>query len=73
MALQHPAQVLERVNLDLPHPFSRHANLVANLFERLSTIAMQSESTFDDGPLLVTELADPVIHNFMHVLSLRTS
>jgi hypothetical protein len=53
VALHHLAQVLERIQLNLPHPFARHANILADLFKRRSTIAVQSKPSLHNGALLV--------------------
>ena len=61
MAFHHCAQVLEGVELNLPYTLTRNADFFTNLFQRLATIAMQTESALDNRAVLVAQLAYPVI------------
>ena len=53
VTLHHRAQVLERLELDLPHPLAGHPDLFADTLERLTTVAVQPEPALDDLALLV--------------------
>ncbi len=73
MALQHLAQVLQCIQLDLPHALTRHADFLTNLLQRRTSIAVQAEAPFHDLALLVAEFADPVIDDVVHVIALRAA
>ena len=73
VALQHLAQVLQRIQLDLPHSFPRHANFVTNLLQRRATIAVQAEAPLHNLALLVTQLANPVVDDVVDVICLRAA
>jgi hypothetical protein len=73
VTLEHLAQILERVELNLPHSLPSNTNLIANLLKRCAPVTVQTETPLDNGALLHAELANPVIHNVMHILSLSAS
>ena len=72
MALEHLAQVLERIELDLPYSLPSDTNLNTNLLKRCSPVTVQTEPPLNNRTLLIVEFADPVIYNVMHIVSLGT-
>ena len=73
MTFHHIAQVLERIQLNLTNPFACHANLLADLFESLAAMAVQTEAPLDNGTLFVAQLADPMIDDIVDIVFLRAT
>ena len=73
MTLEHLAQILERIELNLPYSLPGYTNLLANLLKRCTPVTVQTKTPLDNGTLLLAELANPVIHNVVHIVSLGAS
>lgn len=71
--LHHRAQILERIELNLPHALSRHADFFANLLKRRATMTVQTKPPIDHRSLLVIELANPVIDDRIDNVLLRAA
>ena len=72
MTLHHRAQVFQRVELNLAHALSCHANLAANFLEGQPAVPVQAEAALDDRALFVAQLEHPTIENGVHAFPLRT-
>ena len=70
MAFHHIFQVFQGINLNLSHTFARHTDIQTDLFKGLASIAMQTESPFNDRALFFAEFVKPVIENILDVLLL---
>ena len=68
MAFEHLAQVLQRIQLYLPHTLPRHTNFLANLLERRSPVPVQAEAPLNNFALFLVQLAHPVIDDVVYIV-----